>query len=190
MVQVTLTTNAKQAVRRLKSIRRKGVFAAERKIMDQGAALTLTALVAQWRRDFDVQRRSFPKQVLRARRSYVSFQTGVVRRPGRVVSIAADELLDLQIRGGVRRPQEARALFIRATKRRPRKGARTYRAGRYIWQDRKRGGDKYLGLLAPQARINRAWRIDIAVRRVERAMPRLAERIVDAELRSAIARTR
>ena len=185
-VRVSASVDIKRSIRQLQSVRVKGVFAAQKAIMTKGSDLMLASLLRQWRSDMVVRKRSFPKQVLRRRRANVDFKTGRIRRVGRVLSIGADDLLRLQIKGGTRRPR-GRALFVRENTRRraPRDG--TFRAGPYVFRKLKRK-DKYLGVLADFAIIKRRWRIGHAVRRVERVMPRVALREVQRELRSALNR--
>lgn len=184
-VRVSVDVQARRAVRQLARVRTKGVFAAQRATMTAGAALLLTALQRQWEADMAPRRRSFPRSVLRKHKAFVDFKTGHVKRPARVVSIAADDLLRLQIRGGLRLPKKGRSLLVPATRRRSK--AQLYRAGDYLFRPLKRK-DRYAGVLVRSARIPRRWRVAQAVRRVERLLPRVALRELRRELRSALSR--
>ena len=181
-VSLTVRVDARRALRRLRRVRRKAVPFAQRDIMNEGAKALKLALEKQWRRDMDARRKAFPRTVLRVRRAYVGRGTF---RPARVVNVAADELLRDQIEGGVRTPTHGRSLFVRATRRKQRKQPRDFRAGRYVFRARKRGGDRYLGVLSRRARIPRRWKVRVAVRRVARVLPRIARRVVAAEVRKA-----
>ena len=183
-VSIDLRVDAKRALRQLRRIRRKSIPFAQRQAMNDGAKALRTALIKQWRTDMDERRRSFPGQVLKVRRAFVSASQF---KPARVVSIGADDLLRLQIRGGTRRPR-GRALFVRGTPRKQRKSPKDFRAGKYVFVRRKRGNDKYKGVLESSVRIPRRYRIGLAVRRVQRIMPRLARRAINKELRRAQAR--
>ena len=121
-----------------------------------------------------MRRRTFPRNVLRVGKSYV--RQGIVARPSRVFSIAADELLEDQIRGGTRRPTggHRRLLVPENKRRRPRKNI--YRADKYLFAARKRGPSKYVGTLERKVRIPRRFDLERALRRVgEGASPRIGE---------------
>lgn len=185
-VRVRLNTNGDEVKRDLKRIRRKGVFAGEQQIMSEGAKLLVLALRKQWRSDMDSKKKSFPGTVLRRYKAYVNFRTGGLVRPARVVNTAGDRLLRLQIKGGTKKPR-GKALLIPPGKR-PRKDPKRHSAGKYLWAQRKRTKDKYVGVLQTTARIPRRWNVAAAVRRVDRLMPRVARRIFRKELAAAQAR--
>ena len=182
-IQVRLTSNAKQVKRALKRIRRHRVFNAERQIMDAGANLAKQAFSKEWRATFDEKRRTFPRAVLRVRKSYVNFSTGRIVRPGLLRNIGANDILLLQIRGGVRRPKGQWLLVPQ--KKGQRKPRRTYLRGQAVMKQLKRG-DQLYGVLTKQARIPRRFSIRAVERRVERVLPRIAERILRAELRRPV----
>ena len=179
----------KDARRLLLRVRRRGVSFATKATLDSLARLLREALHRQYKRDMKGRRKTFPRAVLRARRSLVN-RDGVVVRPARVVNIAANEVLRRNIRGGLRRARGGR-LFIPASWK-PRRTSRK-RAGEYedkgkIWQSRRRGPDKFVATLARQARYKPRWRIRAAVRRVSRLAPRVAARELERELRRALMR--
>ena len=179
---ITVNVNADPAYRLLRRLRRKSIRFAAKAAMDEGAKLLREALIRQWRVDMEPLRRSFPGTVLKARRSFVG--QGKFK-PARVLSIAANELLKDQIKGGTRTPTRGRALLVRATKRKPRTRVRTYTAGGFVWQARKRGGNKYLGVLKGSTKIPRRYRVRKAVKRIERVFPRIVRKHLRRELRKA-----
>ena len=183
-IRVRLTTNAKEVKRALKRIRRHRVFNAERKMMDAGANLAKQAFVKEWNRTFDVRKRSFPRSVLRIHKAHINFNTGRINRPARLFNFAANRVLLLQIRGGVRKPK-GRWLLV-PQKKGQRKPRRTYIRGKAVVAYLKTKDDRLYGILAKQARIPRRFSIRAVERRVERVLPRVAERILRAELRRPV----
>ena len=185
-VRIRIDSNARAVKRELRRLRRKGVFAAEKSMMDTGAVLLRKSLERQWQADMSPKKKSFPRTVLRSAKSFVNFRTGRLKSPARVFNVAADDLLRLQIRGGTRKAK-GRALLIPPGGKRPRKGKR-HSAGRFLWATRKRGPDRYIGVLEKSARIPRRWNIRAAIRRVERVMPRVARRALVKELNAVRSR--
>ena len=183
-IQVRLTSNAKQVKRALKRIRRHRVFLAEKKTMDAGANLAKQAFVKEWNRTFDVRKRSFPRSVLRIRKAHINFNTGRVNHPARLFNFAANRVLLLQLRGGVRRPKGEWLLVPQ--KKGQRKPKRTYLRGRAVMVPLKTKADRFYGVLTKTARIPRRFSIRAVERRVERVLPRVAERILRAELRRPV----
>ena len=134
-VRVRLNTNGDEVKRDLKRIRRKGVFAAEKQIMDTGAVLLKQALEKQWRSDMDVKKRSFPSRIIRTTKAFVNFRTGGLVRPARVINVAGDRLLRLQIKGGIKKPR-GKALLIPPGKRPPKARRKRHSAGKYLFENR------------------------------------------------------
>ena len=187
-VRITLDSNARKIKRELLRIRRKAVFAAEKITMDDGIKLLYGFLVKEWARAMNARKTSFPRQVLRRQKSFVDFKSGELKRPARVRNTGADTLLRLQIEGGTRRP-EGRALLITPQGKRPRKNIKTYTAGGYLFQRGKRIGSRYLGVFKQRARIPKRWRIERAIRRTEKVLPRVARRALARELARVRSRT-
>ena len=183
-VAIKLTSNAKAVKRKLKKFRRHRVFNAERQIMDAGAQLAKKTFVRQWKREFDVRRQSFPKAVLRVRKSYINFSTGNVIRSALLRNASANNLLLLQMFGGIRKPRGQWLLVPQ--KKGQRKPRRRYVRGQAMMKYLKRSPDTVYAILTKQARIPRRFPIRIVQRRVERVLPRVAERILRAELRRPV----
>lgn len=183
-IQVRLTSNAKAVKRSLKRIRRHRVFNAERQIMDAGANLAKQAFIREWNAVFDERRRTFPRSVLRIRKSHINFTTGGNVRPALLKNIGANDLLRLQLRGGVRKPQGEWLLV--PFKKGQRKPRRSYIAGNFVVKSLKSGRNTVYGVLTKRAQIPKRFSIRAVERRVERVLPRVAERILRRELRRPI----
>ena len=183
-IALRLTSDAKRTKRALSRIRKHRVHNAQRKIMDEGGKLAKQAFVREWNAVFDERKRSFPRAVLRVRKSYVNFTTGRVVRPTVLRNIHANDLLRLQLRGGTRKPKGEWLLVpLKKGQRRPR---RRYVRGQAVVKYLKRGPDTVYGILVKRAHIRRRFSIRTVERRVERVLPRVAERILRAELRRPV----
>ena len=183
VIELKLTSNAKEVRRKLKRIRRHRVFLAEKKTMDAGAKLAKEAFVKEWRRAFDVKKPTFPGTVLRIRKSHVSFNTGVLNRPARLINVGAGKVLLLQMQGGTRKPRGRALLVPVASKRKPRNP--TFRRGKAIVISMPRS-ERLYAVLARQVRIPRRFSLSRVERRVERAMLRVGERILRRELARSV----
>ena len=188
-----MTVETRRALRQLQRIRRRAIpYAAKRAQDDVGRELAKPHGLIQraWDRQFDVRRRTFPARVLRVRRARVQ---GERVSPTKVVSIAADELLSDQLRGGTRRPRTGRALLLPA-----RRGRRVRRrnqrfvervGGRdVLFEARKRGGPKVVGVFVRSARIPKRFSLAAPIRAANRLLPRRFDRAVRRELARARAR--
>ena len=192
MVQVRVDVRVKSAIRELRRIRRKSVpFAIKAATDEVGRHMAggKGLIQREWNRTFEVRRRTFPGSVIKVRRAFVT--AGRVSKPTRVVSIAADELLRDQLRGGVRTPESGRSLYIPEKVRRSRRKLKnTYRADRYIFQKRKRGPGKYVAVLSPRAKIPKRFSLVRPIRVAERILPRVLERALRKEIAKQRARGR
>ena len=174
----------------LERVRRKAVPFAMKAALDMIAADLKVELVRQWQRDLpDARRkRTFPKNVIRVRRSFVSRQ-GLVTRPARVFSAAGNDVIRLQTRGGIRKPH-GRSLFIPSSGRRVRKGDRNYRAGPYLFRYTKRtkGDGTYAAVFAKRAKYRPRYKVRAALARTARKAPRIAFNEFARELENALER--
>ena len=179
-------TGEKKALRKLRRLRRKAVPFAIKKASDQAGRLLVTSFVQEWRRVFEVRRKTFPRSVLRVIKAGVSGERVV--RNTRVISFAAHDTLVTQLLGGVRKPQRSKTFAIPVGRPRVRRNPRNYVSGKYIFQARKTGKDKLVGHFEDAVKIIRRFNERRVLNRVQRAMPRLLREAVREETRQVLLR--
>lgn len=149
----------------------------------RGTRSEMGEIQKRWNRTFKVRNKRFPSVVLRVK-------TATRKRPVATVrNVSRDDLLDQQIDGGVRRPKTSSRLFVpkpgipRTAGGRVRRTVfrNVYRSGRYLFRDRKRGPDEYLGVLTPTARIDQAFPLAPLQRYARRQMRRELRRLMRRE---------
>ena len=189
-VEITLTNNGKDVRRQLKRIRAKSVHFAEKRMMETGGGVLKRELIRQWDTDMGKKRKAplrgnFPSLLVsKAFSSPTRYKPAVVKSNQRV----DDRILTRQIKGGIKKPKGKNLLVPDepTEKRQKPRPKGVYKAGKHLFIARK-GSDKgqYYATLAPTANVPKRWNIHAAVRRTEKRMPRLAERILKQELREA-----
>ena len=179
----------KRLVRTLRRIRARSVPFAQKKATDRAGRLLIQAIQREWNRVFDARRKTFPRSVLRVQRARVTGER--VGKPTRVVNIAADALLSDQLRGGTRTPTKGRFLFVPADKRRRRsRTAVTFVTDdqKLVFQYRKTGNDRYIGVLKRKVKIPRRFTLRKPLQRIQRLLPRLLDQELRKEIRAQEAR--
>ena len=172
----------------LERVRKRAVPFAMKAALDMIAADLKLQLVRQWKRDLPRtrRRRTFPRNVIRVRKAFVNKQ-GLVVRPARVVSVAGNDVIRLQMRGGIRKPH-GKALFIPGGgKRSVRRSDKNYKAGQYLFKHM-RSGDRYLAVFAKSAKYRPRFNPMPALNRTARKAPGIAARRFEKELNDAFDR--
>ena len=145
---------------------------------------------------FAVRRKSFPGSILRVRRARVDTNRGRISKPSRVINVdqgAFNDILNDQLRGRKRRPKGSRAFLVpvrTAKGRKIRKTPRRYRAGKYVFEGRKRGPNIYVGSLEDSVDIPKRFSLRRPLTVIRRQMPRLMRKHLNRELARARRRDR
>ena len=204
-----ISTNAKQVKKRLRRVRKIGVNKAWKATLDDMAILIAKALVRQWRRDMEVKKSTFAgysvgrvsNKMLVVSKAYVDFDTGTLKHGAEVWNAHADELLERQIEGGVRRPTKGHKVLYIPVKgaprpRVPKTGKRKRRKntvlkpskgqlGGVLYQGRKTGVGQRLAVLTPRAVTKARFRISPPIKAAERRFSKVAEIHFRRELKRA-----
>ena len=177
--------------RDLRRIRRRSIpFALKRATDDAGRRLVGPNGLIQraWNRVFNTKRKGFPGRVLRVRRAFVNRSRGRISRYTKVYNLESggiDDILRDQLEGRTRRPKKSRALLVPASGRRPRKSTKRFTADGYVFDRRKRGGDKYVGVLKDSVDIPKRFSLRRPLAVVSRQLPILLRRHLQRELVAA-----
>lgn len=163
---------------RVKAPRR--VDFATKRGLDAAAKELKAELYRQWLRTMTVRRRSFPRNVLVVKRSYV--RGGRVVRPAGVRSVGGDEALRAQARGAVRHPKGDVFRIPLGNARRLKPTGNYYANAGVLYEVRKRGPDRAVAVLAKSIRVPRRWPVARAVRDVNRRLPGIMAKRLAAEL--------
>ena len=189
-VRLSVAIDAKRTRRYLRFVGPKAVAFATKKTLDDAGELLRRDLQRSWLKAMKrARRRNFPKVVLRLNRSRVVPRVNITI-PAVIVSIAADEILETQQRGGVRRSKSGKRMFVPAPGRRSKKIPPTaYRIGNALFTGKR--NKKYVGALVDKVVLKSGnWDIKPSIYRTRRALPRLMRRAIVRELRRASARSR
>ena len=188
---IEITADIRKLERDLARIRRRAIpFALKRATDETGQRLAGSKGIIQreWNRAFSPRRKTFPGAIIRVRRAFVDRARGRISRPTRVINLESGGINDIlrdQLEGRTRRPKKSRALLVPEGGRRPRKSARRFVAGGYVFDKRKRGKDKYVGVLVDKAVIPRRFRLRRPLAVARRLMPRLLRKHLRRELAAA-----
>ena len=155
------------------------------------AKLLKEQLMKQWARNVKKQRRkSFIGSALVARRTGNSnFSAGQVVRfsTGRVYSRFGDQTFELALRGGVKRPEKATRFIVplssfgrRIT---PAVRRKMYRAGDLLLYRRGRQSVP-IATLHRRVEVDKYWFVEVPLRRIRKATPRIVLRELQKEFRA------
>ena len=180
----------KRALRTLRRLRKKSVPFGIKNASDNAGKLLVKGFDQEWKRAFQVKRRTFPRQVLSVRRARVS--GGRVSQNTRVVSRRKHDIFDKQLIAGTRRPPGGNKAFLIPVgpkrRRRRREVVKTYKAGKYIFESKPGQKDLLLAHFADTIRIPRRFSERRVFERINRIMPRLLRQAVRKEIRAVLAR--
>ena len=96
-----------------------------------------------------------------------------------------NDILRDQLQGRTRRPKKSRALSVPDRGRRPRKSNKRFSAGGYVFDRRKRGNDKYVGVLKDSVKIPKRFSLSRPLAVTARQLPILLRRHLERELAAA-----
>ena len=191
MILLSILVDAVRAQREMRGSRRVTVSKAAMRAANnvafelRGARGQMGEIQKQWNRRFTVRNKRFPSAVLRVRLATLKKPVATVR------NVAQNDLLRQQIRGGIRRAKESRALLVpkpsiaRTPTGRVRKTVfrNTVSKGKYLFSQRKTGPDVYIGVLTPQAKIDKGFPLRPLVRFARRRFVREFRRLSRREAR-------
>lgn len=147
-VDLRVSVDVKQFKKEFRALKAKSFAFALKNAADKSARTFVGLFTAQWKRDFTVRRAGFTKSALRIIRARVDKNRGLVVRQTRILSKPfADEILNAQIEGKSNRKPRGRVWGIPVDRKRIGKAAKNFIAGKYVFQSRRGGNSKLIGVL-------------------------------------------
>ena len=149
-MEVRVEVDARRFRKEFRELKNKAFANAFRDANDAAGYAYKRAFSRQWKRSLNVKRKNYIRGALTVRKSFVDFNTGLVKKPTVVVSRPfADELLRTQIYGNPsRNPRTGRRWFVQAEG--VRKSKKTYVINnRWVFRRFGRKDSKYLATLTP-----------------------------------------
>lgn len=180
MVAINVKSDVRKLSRRLNRIQRQQLPFATSLAINKTLARARQIVHDEWQKQYaDSPRRkkSFPKQVLRWRRSTKQRLVGVL------MNVAADDVLRLQMRGGTKTARGS-ALRVPASNAPRRSKKVPFRAGKYLFLPRK-GKDRYVGTLEKSVEVPRKFNLDRALRQIRQAFREELDKAIAKALRTA-----
>ena len=176
-----LVSNIQHRQRNLQRLRTRNLAFAMKSISDRAAVELVYELRQQAQKDFNIRRKSFPSfRIVKA----AAGQDRLTRTAKVTNAAGLNDILRLQLSGGIRRPQKKRRLLVRsdmskwgrkftAGQRAKQYRGRTKRGRLVVYQYFRRQGPRIVASLPKSARIKKRYDIFAAVRATRKKLPQL-----------------